>query len=119
MGREEIINSLTWGQGPEIHIVNISADFNRDASGLFNPRDPSKIYLDTSLIQEFENSIDPEMTAGLRFFIGVTALHELVHYGIKNNGCDNTEYEEGELFENQADNEVITKNKAIFTYKKN
>lgn len=114
LSEQEINENLAWGQGPEIHIVDLS-NVNGGAEGSFNPAFPNVINIDQGLVEEYELS-QGNISDGLLFYLGVTVLHEFVHFGIKANDCDNTIYEEGELFEVAAYGEKVSKSTALIRY---
>lgn len=91
------------------------SDVNGGAEGSFNPAFSNVININQGLVQEYESS-QGNVSDGLIFYLGVIVLHELVHFGIKSNGCDNTIYEEGELFEVAAYGETISRSKAIIRF---
>ncbi len=112
---EEIKGLLSWGAGPEIHIIqldNIHEGASSDTVGYFDKDTPNRINIDIDWVNELENqiSIQSEEDAFL-FFLGTTVLHEFVHWGDFNQGF---EYpgEEGRLFEIRAYGENVQPDRA-------
>lgn len=63
------------------------------------------------LVNELENSAGNPLSNSFAFFIGVTILHEYVHYGDNLDGVDYPG-EEGELFEIDVYGEIVTRENA-------
>lgn len=71
--------------GPIIEIVqldNFGSITNSDTVGFFTDRKDSNIlFIDIDYVNALENEIDQGIADSLIFFLGVTTLHEYVHYG--------------------------------------
>ncbi|MGB3606424.1 hypothetical protein [Psychroserpens sp.] len=97
----QIQEHLKWGEGPTIRVEQIG-----EAYGEFRKAtDTSSIYLDIDLVNQLENSIsNTSLANAFAFLIGVTILHEYVHYGDYNYNGDLWQFpqEEGLLFENDV-----------------
>jgi len=95
LNRAELRRALHWGRGPLIKVTNLV-----DAYGEFTPGIRSnEIRVDTSLVTDFENGRGRRVArSGNIYLIGITLLHELVHWGDDQNGIDRPG-EEGEEFE--------------------
>tara|TARA_R110000796_G_scaffold848_3_gene3254 strand:+ start:4843 stop:6342 length:1500 start_codon:yes stop_codon:yes gene_type:complete len=100
--KDQIKNDLQWGEGPELHIVqldNYNSDTDSDTMGYFDKEKPNQFFLDIDYVRQMENGtlIQNDNDAAI-FFIGTTVLHEYVHYGDYNSGFDYPG-EEGRMFE--------------------
>lgn len=104
INRVTLKRALTWGNEPHITIREID-----DAIGLFNASvDPDEINIHTRIVREFEDG------HGLRknkwgkgvFLVGVTLLHEMIHWADNIDGTDFPD-EEGEQFERDVYGMVI------------
>jgi len=95
--------ALSWGSGPTIRIVGLI-----DAYGEFTPdKQSNEIRIDTKLVKEFESGKGKRaVRAGHVFLVGVTLLHELVHWGDDKDGIDRPG-EEGAEFENMTYGSVV------------
>lgn len=102
--RATLKRALAWGNQPSIVIREID-----DAIGLFNgAKEPNVINIHTRIVKEFESG------GGLRktkwdknvYLVGVTLLHELVHWADNLDGTDFPD-EEGEQFERDVYGTVI------------
>jgi hypothetical protein len=108
----EIINNLTWGNGPEIHITQLGVDLAGDEiHGKFNKLEPGNIYIDIDLVTEIESlsvvtNPTPEQINQLAFLnamvIFSVCMHEYVHFSdfaFDGTMQDNENLELGLLFE--------------------
>lgn len=95
--------ALTWGQGPMIRITRL-----RGALGEFTPFiNSNEIRISPSLVTEFESGKGKRVArAGNVYLVGVTLLHELVHWADDQNGKDRPG-EEGNEFERLVYGSVI------------
>jgi Metallopeptidase toxin 3 len=102
--RATLKKALTWGNEPHIVIKPLV-----DAIGEFDASvDPNIINIETRIVQEFEDG------HGLRknkwgkgvYLVGVTLLHELIHWADNLDGIDFPD-EEGEQFERDVYGMVI------------
>lgn len=103
LGKLRLRNALTWEQGPQIKITNLTRAF-----GEFTPFiKSSEIRINTQLVNDFENGKGTRVArAGNVYLVGVTLLHELVHWGDDQNGIDRPG-EEGNEFETLVYGSVI------------
>ena len=74
--------SILWGQGPTLAIEDIDDYYIAKGgvarvSGMFKHAHPNKIYLDDTLVAEYE--ADHQLSDAKRY-IEATILHELVHW---------------------------------------
>lgn len=101
--KAKLRQALKWGNGPQIKITKLSG-----AYGEFTPNSNSnEIRISTALVKDFEKGKDKRVArAGNVYLVGVTLLHELVHWGDDQNGVDRAG-EEGEEFERLMYGKVI------------
>lgn len=101
--KNKIQQALKWQIGPQIKITNLSR-----AYGEFTPNSNSnEIRIDIKLVEQFEKGKGVRLArAGNVYLIGVTILHELVHWADDQNGIDRPG-EEGEEFEKLIYGKVI------------
>ncbi len=98
-----LLKVLKFGQGPMLKVTPLIG-----AVGEFTPDIGSnEIRLDTDMVKEFEAGRGlRNAKAGRVFLVGVTILHELVHWGDDQDGIDRPG-EEGEEFERRVYGKVI------------
>lgn len=96
-------NALTWGQGPQIKVTRLV-----NAVGEFSPGiNSSELRIDSNMVKDFEEGRGRRVArAGNVYLLGVTLLHELVHWGDDQNGIDRLG-EEGSEFESLVYGSVI------------
>ena len=111
--RDEIIEALTWGKGPEIRISPLSS--TNVMLGKYNPTPlgedsasfgPNVIEINSYLVDLLEadlNSINPLYDIkAIKFFIAIVILHEITHYAdfhYEGNAYFEEGVETGNLFE--------------------
>ncbi len=120
----QIQNDLEWGSGPTIIVMqldNYSSTTDANTAGLFDGKNNTDIlYLDLDFVNRLENEefYDQEFQDSYLFFMGVTVLHEYVHYGDYLNGNNYTApFEEGELFECRVYGENVNEGTLLFRKK--
>ena len=94
----QIQQHLQWGQGPTIRIEQLGTAYGKFKKST----DPDSLYLDIDLVNQLESTTpNSNLANAFAFLIGVTVLHEYVHYGDYNYNGDFWQYpqEEGLLFE--------------------
>jgi len=93
--RQRFKTAITWGQGPLLKITPLVG-----AYGEFTPNTGSnEIRIQTQIVEDFEKGRGVKKSrAGKVYLVGVTLLHELVHWGDDQDGADRPG-EEGEEFE--------------------
>jgi hypothetical protein len=109
---QTIIDKLTWGNGPEINIVQLGNDpQGNEYHGKFNITEPDKIFIDIDLVNQLEqmsNISNPtqqqQQQLGMLNALVVfsVCLHEYVHYSdfaFDGSMQDNENLELGLLFE--------------------
>jgi hypothetical protein len=102
--RVTLKRALSWGSKPRIVIKSLSG-----AIGLFEAGvDPDVINIHTRIVKEFEDGHGLRKTKWNRdvYLVGVTLLHELVHWADNLDGTDFPD-EEGEQFEKDVYGMVI------------
>ncbi|EPR74065.1 hypothetical protein ADIWIN_0874 [Winogradskyella psychrotolerans RS-3] len=112
----QIEQHLEWGEGPIVEIVQLDSfctTCNSDTYGLFqSSSNPDTLYIDIDLVNDLENSTPNSVLANsFAFLVGVTILHEYVHYG---DNLDGTDYpgEEGQLFEEDVYGQTVWRSNA-------
>jgi hypothetical protein len=121
---DEIQEDLEWGKGPIIKILQLddyADNTNYKTVGAYDETIPEILLLDKDWVNNLENDIsDQGLEDAYLFFLGVTVLHEYVHYGDYQNG-NNYDYpataEEGDLFEIQVYGEDVGPTSLIFSKK--
>jgi Metallopeptidase toxin 3 len=102
--RATLKRALSWGEEPHITIKGLVG-----AVGEFDASvDPDEINIHTNIVDEFEDGHGLRKTKFGKdvFLVGVTLLHELVHWADNLDGIDFPD-EEGELFEKDVYGQVI------------
>ncbi len=105
MNRTTLQRALAWGNQPTLNITALASPAGTFRNGEFTPNTGSnEIRLNRILVTAYENGTPANMAyttnaAGTQLpRVGVTILHELVHWGDDQDGIDYPG-EEGELFE--------------------
>lgn len=95
LNRAKLITALSWGSNPQIKVVHMPGK-----DGEFSPDIGSnEIRISRSLVQAYEDGNVVQMAPdGTTPLVGVTLLHELVHWGDDQDGIDRPG-EEGDEFE--------------------
>ena len=95
LDQARLTTALSWGTAPTIRITPLVA-----AYGYFTPGVHSnEIWIDAKTVQAFEAGRGRRaVRAGRVYLVGVTLLHELVHWGDDQDGVDRPG-EEGEELE--------------------
>ena len=103
INKSTLLSVLAWGAGPQIKITPLVG-----AYGEFSPNISSnEIRINTQLVIDFEAGIDKRVArAGNAHLVGITLLHELVHWGDDQDGIDRPG-EEGSEFERSVYGSVI------------
>ena len=104
---------LEWGKGPEIVINQLGVNL-----GLFNGNYPNTLNLDIDLINELENTTpNSKLADAFAFLVGVTVLHEYVHYSEYTDLSWNNP-ESGELFEIDTYGQIVYRRNASIILKR-
>jgi len=103
LNRHKLKLALTWGFRPELSVVQLEG-----AYGEFTPNSHSnEIRIDQALVENFERNIGIRYVNNKNvYLVGVTILHELVHWGDDQDGVDRPG-EEGAEFERAIYGRVI------------
>lgn len=103
LNHSKLKQALAWGNEPTLKVTKLTG-----AVGEFTPDTGSnEIRLDTDMVREFENGGGwRNARAGRVLLVGVTILHELIHWGDDQDGVDRPG-EEGEEFERRVYGKVI------------
>ena len=102
--RATLKRALAWGNEPHVTVKEFAG-----AIGLFDASvDPNEINIHTRIVREFEDGHGLRKTKWNKnvFLVGVTLLHELVHWADNLDGVDFPD-EEGEQFETDVYGMVI------------
>ncbi|WP_162623306.1 hypothetical protein [Confluentibacter sediminis] len=122
LGQSEVKKHLEWGNGPIIEVVqlnNFCTGCDSDTYGLFKGNNPNTLYIDLDLVNDLENSTTGSQLANsFAFLIGVTILHEYVHYSEYTDGAWNNP-ESGILFENDVYGQSVWRENANIILKNN
>jgi hypothetical protein len=114
LSASEVKSQLEWGKGPEIQIKQLGVHY-----GLFNGNYPNVLNLDIDLINDLENSTpNSRLANSFAFLVGVTILHEFVHYSEYTDSRWNNP-ESGELFEIDVYGQTVWRNNALIILKRN
>lgn len=114
----EIEQHLKWGNGPTIKIEQLGSAYGKFKKSV----DLNSLYLDIDLVNQLENTTpNSNLANAFAFLIGVTVLHEYVHYGDYNYNGDTWQYpqEEGLLFENDVYGQSVWISNAEIVLKNN
>lgn len=112
MDRASLQAALAWGSQPTLKFVDL---VNADGGFLFGEFTPdsgsNELRINLKMAQDFEVGPTPNFVGrnarGARvYLLGVTILHELVHWGDDRDGIDFPE-EEGEAFERAVYGRVV------------
>ena len=108
LSEEQIKKDLEWGNGPIIRIREDIEDICGELCyGFFNPNAPDYINIDIGLIENIEESNIDISQEALGFLLGVTILHEYVHFGETQDGDYTDDPDSGLLFEVEAFGEQV------------
>jgi len=103
LSKADFQKALQWGSGPMLKVVAM-ADL-----GQFSPNiGSSELRLQKKMVEDFEAGKGVRKTATNKdvYLVGVTILHELVHYGDDQDGVDHPK-EEGNEFEKLVYGKVV------------
>ncbi|WHF52414.1 hypothetical protein QGN23_03820 [Chryseobacterium gotjawalense] len=114
----QILDKLTFGQGPQIELIPGLKDATDPANpvdcyGLFSSATPNVLYIREDFALGLQQATLHTTADATNFLLAVTILHEFVHYGNYLTGTNPINgTETGVLFENEVYKMVITKNTA-------
>jgi hypothetical protein len=109
INKARLTKVLKFGQGPQVTIVkDLRNSGGKKVLGLFKPAVGSnEIKIDEDMVKEFEAGRGLRTAkAGKVYLVGVTVLHELIHWGDDQDGIDRPG-EEGAEFEKKVYGSVI------------
>ena len=114
---DQVKSHLQWGKGPTIEVVQLDSfcsTCSTSTYGLYRGTIPNTLHLDIDLVNDLENS-NPEssLSSAFAFLIGVTILHEYVHYSEYTDGSWNNP-ESGVLFEQDVYGQTVWRSNAEF-----
>lgn len=122
LSSDEIKKQLKWGKGPVVDIVqldNYCSTCSTDTYGLFQGNHPNVLLLDVDLVNDLESTTpSTELADAFSFLVGVTVLHEFVHYSEYKDGSWNNP-ESGELFEADTYGQTVWRSNADIILKNN
>ena len=119
MSHHKLAHALLPGVGPQLRIKTLFGGgcvSDKDAFGCFDYAFPGRIYLDKEMVTNFE--IDPKASTmmlttatGAKVpLVGVTVLHELVHWGYYwGSGFGDEPDERGDAFEKATYGKLVSK----------
>lgn len=91
----KLMTALKWGSGPMIKVTPLVGAYGEFTPGVKS----NEIRIDVKIVKDFEAGKDKRLArAGNVHLVGVTLLHELVHWGDDQDGVDRPG-EEGEEIE--------------------
>lgn len=106
--KQQILNHLTFGQGPIIKIEEMNGRF-----GYYNKNNGANtLHLRASYVRGLEQSFLPSTQEATAFLLAVTILHEYVHLGTTQNGISEGVYDFGYGFERDAFNVIVDEDNA-------
>lgn len=112
MSQNQVLDKLTFGQGPQIELIPGLKYKNQAILGLFTSLTPEILHIKEDLALGLEHASLQLTIEATNFLLAVTVLHEFVHYGNYLTGFDPEGNESGELFENSVYGMVITRSNA-------
>lgn len=101
--KQQILNQLTFGQGPTIKVEEMSGRF-----GFYNRNNGNKtLHIRASYVRGLEQSGLQSTQEATAFLLAVTILHEFVHFGTTQNNISEGAYDFGLGFERDAFNVIV------------
>ncbi len=94
-----LYNMLQFGKGAEIIVQNENNSAYKDRYGHFDPTNPDEIFIDKSLVEEYEKTTNAVLDQTLSLFLFISVLHETVHYANNLNGFNEKRFEFGNGWE--------------------
>ncbi|MBN2732606.1 MAG: hypothetical protein JXR26_09270 [Balneolaceae bacterium] len=111
----EVKNQLKYGEGPVLKVEqldNACGTCSAETYGLFKSDDQNSLYIDLDLVADLENTTPGSKLAdSFSFLVGVTILHELVHFSEWTDGAWNSD-ESGVLFEEDVYGQTVWRENA-------
>lgn len=101
--KQQVLNHLTYGQGPLIKIEEMSGRF-----GYYNRNNGSNtLHIRASFVRGLEQAYLQSTQEATTFLLAVTILHEYVHLGTTQNNISEGVYDFGSGFERDAFNVIV------------
>jgi len=101
--KQDILNHLTYGNGPTIKIEEMNGRF-----GFFNKANGnSSIHIRASYVRGLEKAYLQSTQEATAFMLAVTILHEYIHYGTSRNNISEGKWDFGIGFEKDAFNVIV------------
>ena len=106
--KQQILNHLTYGQGPKIKVEEMNGRFGFD-----NKNNGTKtLHIRASYVRGLEQSFLESTKEATAFLLAITILHEYVHLGTSLNNISEGVYDFGYGFERDAFNVIVDDNNA-------
>lgn len=103
INRATLKRAVKWNVGPTIKVTILAGAYGEFTPGIGS----NEIRIEKTIIEDFEAGRGKKAArAGNVYLVGVTLLHELVHWGDDQDGIDRPG-EEGEEFESRVYGNVI------------
>ena len=116
----QIKSILEWGKGPTIKIEQLGSHDGFEVYGKYSKLNPKEILVDIDLVNDLENSTSgSEFADGHMFLIGVSILHELIHFSEYVVDGSNNAAESGNLFEIATYGQLVYRDNASIILKGN
>ncbi|KFF17190.1 hypothetical protein [Chryseobacterium sp. JM1] len=109
MSKNQVLDKLTFGQGPQIELIPGLKYKNDPVFGLFNSTTSEILYINENFTLGLQQASTTSTIEATSFLMAVTMLHEFVHYGNYLTGFDPDGDESGELFENSVYGMIINR----------
>jgi len=101
--KQQILNHLTYGQGPLIKIEEMSGRF-----GYYNRNNGNNtLHIRASYVRGLEQAYLQSTQEATAFLLAITILHEYVHLGTTQNNISEGVYDFGSGFERDAFNVIV------------
>jgi hypothetical protein len=101
--KQQILNHLTFGQGPIIKVEEMNGRF-----GFYNKNNGNKtLHIRASYVRGLEQAFLQSTQEATAFLLAVTILHEYVHLGTTQNNISEGVYDFGYGFERDAFNVIV------------
>lgn len=119
LSASKVKEQLQWGNGPIIRIVELDDNCGKDCYGQYRSNDLNSLYIDIDLVVDLENTtLGSGVADAFSFLVGVTVLHEYVHFSEYTDGSWNNS-ESGELFETDVYGQTVWRSNASIILKSN
>ncbi|NGP87297.1 hypothetical protein [Fodinibius halophilus] len=116
---DDIKDDLQWGEGPIIKIKQLDKLCGENCYGYFSGLNPNSLSIDIDLVNDLENTtIGSSLADSFSFLVGVTILHEYVHFSEWRDESWNSP-ESGILFEKDVYGQTVWRDNASLILKAN